>query len=153
MKASLSIAIIFLCFWYIEVNDAFITLLNIYHNIINLRALLFGVCRTISPTGPLDGILGGRFITVFFASLFLILGRAWAIIVFFYFLQFYSYNITNPVKVVLVLSLFIPQLILSLFSTIGFSKNSFKVIFHHPYLILMPTGIKIIKIILSLIVN
>ena len=35
----------------------------------NLRTLLFGVCRTISPTGPLHGLLGGRFIIAFFASL------------------------------------------------------------------------------------
>ena len=107
-----------------------------------LRALLFGVCRTISPTGPLDGILGGRFIIVFLASLFSIIGKGYTVGVLT------ALNIPNSIKVVVVLTLFTPQLIMSLFSTMGFNKKSFKVIFHHPDLILMPTGIHILGMIL-----
>ena len=42
----------------------------------------------------------------------------------------------------LVSTLFIPQLLIAIFSTIGYSVNSIKTLFNHPELLILPTGLK-----------
>ena len=37
---------------------------------------MLGVCRTISPTGPMQGLLGGRFILALLASLSSVVSKA-----------------------------------------------------------------------------
>ena len=103
----------------------------------HFRLLLFGVCRTIKPTGPLGGLLGGRFLTAFLAC-----GCTGATKgAFLGFIvesttNFYSNTTSNAVIMTMVI--FLPPLFLSLFSTIGFNKNSFKILISHPELVIMP---------------
>ena len=116
------------------------------------RTLLFGVCRIISSSnGPVDGMLGGRFILLFFTCMSFLLYKG----LLFNFVMTsaiiktgnqYSLSIFNSIPLVeshtilFLLLQFIPQMLLSIFSTIGFSKNSFKLIFQHPELLLISTG-------------
>ena len=49
----------------------------------------------------------------------------------------------NPeVASLLASALFIPQLLIAIFSTIGCSVNSIKTLFYHPELLILPTGLK-----------
>lgn len=98
-----------------------------------------GVCSTISPTGPAHGLLGGRFIVAFFASLASVIhkGMSAALVSHVYAKDDHS----NLSKILFVLLLFTPQILMSLFCTIGFSKKSFEVVFDHVDLILQPAGI------------
>ena len=121
-----------LCLWDCEVKYSF--MFNWLY--FNLRTLLFGVCRTISPTGPLHGLLGGRFIIAFFASLASVVTKGLSIGLVLHFLSKKS----SSTKILYSVSLFSPQLIMALFCTIGFSKKSFEVILDHSDLILQPTG-------------
>ena len=54
----------------------------------------------------------------------------------------YSYQLTRAVSFLLGTALFIPQFLIAIFSTIGFSFNSIKTIFYHPELLILPTGIR-----------
>ena len=109
-----------------------------------LRTLLFGVCRIISSsTGPVDGMLGGRFIHLFFTCLSFLLYKG----LLFTFAMTSSiikigsqYGLSIFRSIGVMTYLFIPQMLLSIFSTIGFSKNSFKLIFQHPELLLISSG-------------
>ena len=105
--------------------------------------MIYGVARTIHPSGPLDGLLGGRFILAFLACTFHGLAKAvtigWVVLLTY----------TGPVIVRfeasvamgLISALFLPQFLMSIYTTIGFSVNSIKTIFHHIELLLLPTGI------------
>ena len=49
----------------------------------------------------------------------------------------------NPeVASLLASALFIPQLLIAIFSTIGCSVNSITTLFYHPELLILPTGLK-----------
>ena len=104
----------------------------------HFRLLLFGVCRTIKPTGPLEGLLGGRFLTAFLACLCtgatkgVILGSIVASSERYYLL------ITTATAATMTMIVFLPPFLLALFSTIGFNKNSFKILLSHPELVIMP---------------
>ena len=52
-------------------DNFFFGTIKIVHILICLRILLYGIIRSIRPIGPLDGLMGGRFILVFFSVLFL----------------------------------------------------------------------------------
>ena len=105
--------------------------------------MIYGITRTIHPSGPLDGLLGGRFILSFFACTFHKLSKA--VLIGWFVLCRYtggqSAQIKTPVAMGFISALFLPQFLMSIYSTIGFSVNSFKTIFHHIELILLPTGI------------
>ena len=103
------------------------------------RLLLLGVCRVIKPTGPLDGLLGGRFLTAFAACLFTIGAKGNLIgwLVTLYGLR-EDVSITEIITLIFVISL--PPLFMALFSTIGFSKSNFKLLIYKPEFIIMPTG-------------
>ena len=103
------------------------------------RILLYGVIRTIRPLGPLDGLLGGRFIVAFLSVLCLILAKGVFIAIVVVALPLSS-------SVIIVGMQFIPQIMLALFTTIGFSWSSMKLILHHPETILLSTGIRTLKI-------
>ena len=113
-----------------------------------LRILLYGVIRTIRPLGPLDGLLGGRFIVAFLSVLCLILakGAVIGIVVEAYTpRQWTIYDelteLTALSGALMIIGLqFIPQLMLALFTTIGFSSSSMKLILYHPETLLLPSG-------------
>ena len=99
------------------------------------RLLLLGVCRVIKPTGPLDGILGGRFLVAFTACLFT--GAVKATLIG---LLVSEDSLSFIEKITLFLVIPLPPLLMALFSTIGFTRNSFKVMIYRPELIIMPIG-------------
>ena len=96
-----------------------------------------GVCRVIKPTGPLDGLLGGRFLTAFAACLFTGLAKG-ALIGWFTEIPETYLSITKKITLFLVISL--PPLFMALFSTIGFTKSNLKILIYKPEFIIMPTG-------------
>ena len=113
------------------------------------RILLYGIIRTIRPQGPLDGLLGGRFI-VAFLSVLCILGAKGLFIAMV--LGLYSHPRwignggswkTQPslstITQIIALQ-FVPQFILSFFTTIGFSSSSMKLILYHPETLLLSSG-------------
>ena len=102
--------------------------------------LLFGVCRTIKPTGPLQGLLGGRFLIAFAATIFtrVAKGGLLAIVLITYKDQILNTSVLVPITMTMII--FFPTFLLALFSTIGFSKDSFKILLIHPELVIMPTG-------------
>ena len=116
------------------------------------RILLYGVIRTIRPLGPLDGLLGGRFIVAFLSVLCLILakGAIIGIVVNEYTAWTFDNELTNfnyiygemtLSSATMIIGLqFIPQLMLALFTTIGFSSSSMKLILYHPETLLLPSG-------------
>ena len=103
--------------------------------------MMFGVCRTIKPSGPLDGFLCGRFLTVFFACFSLIATRG-AMIAFIVnyprWMGMANIDITGLVAASMVLLLFVPQLLIAIFSAAGFTNKSFIIC---PETVLLPTGI------------
>ena len=105
--------------------------------------MLLGVCRTISPIGPAHGLFGGRFILCFFACLFSVGTKALSVGMVLHILVYKNYSLYT--KIAYLLLLFIPQIIMSLFLTIGFCKKSFQNIFRHPDLFLQPSGYFLIK--------
>ena len=78
------------------------------------RILLFGIVRTIRPLGPLDGLLGGRFILAFLSVLFLILAKA-LFIGYVAFGYYNSYDTMMPLSTAtMMIGLqFVPQIILA----------------------------------------
>ena len=85
-------------------------------------------------------MLGGRFLTAFAATLFsgLTKGGLLAIVVITYKAQILNTSVLVPITMIMII-FFLPFL-LALFSTIGFSKDSFKMLLIHPELVIMPTG-------------
>ena len=108
------------------------------------RILLYGVIRTIRPLGPLDGLLGGRFIVTFLSVLCIIVAKGVliAIVVDLYTVSAASGRLRTTLSgaTVIIGLQFIPQLMLALFTTIGFSWSSMKLILYHPETLLLPSG-------------
>ena len=103
--------------------------------------MIYGVARTIHPSGPLDGQLGGRFILSYLACTFHGLAKMVTIgLIVLYMYIGPGSGIKPSVAMGLISVLFLPQFLMSIYSTIGLSVNSFKTIFHHIELLLMPTG-------------
>ena len=91
----------------------------------------------IKPTGPLDGLLGGRFLTAFAACLSTLVAKGALIgLLVSIPVSLMSYI----VKVALFFVISLPPLFMALFSTIAFTRNSFKIIIYKPELIIMPIG-------------
>ena len=103
-----------------------------------------GVCSTISPTGPAHGKLGGRFVVAYFASLASVVhkGISAALVLHFFAKDDHS----SLSKILFVMMLFTPQVLMSSFCTIGFSKKSFELFFDHVDLILQPAGMFVTKV-------
>ena len=105
------------------------------------RILLYGIIRSIRPIGPLDGLMGGRFILVFLSVLCL-LGAKGVYIAFC--MDFGNHQIIPlSTATTMIGLLFVPQLMLALVSTIGCSWSSLKLIPYHPETILLPSGTQI----------
>ena len=107
--------------------------------------MIYGVTRTIHPSGPLSGLLGGRFFLAYLACTFHGLAKAVIIgfVVLFVNLED-RISMEKSTAIGYVSSLFLPQFLMALYSTIGFSVNSFKTIFHHIELLLLPSGNSVI---------
>ena len=105
------------------------------------RLLLLGVCRVIKPTGPLDGLLGGRFLTAFAACLFT--GAAKGALIG-WFVVISESSMEDALFFGSIISL--PPLFMAIFSTMAFSRNSFKIIIYKPELIIMPIGTYLLHI-------
>ena len=105
--------------------------------------MIYGITRTIHPFGPLSGMLGGRFLLAYLACTFHGMAKAGiiGIVVFFMYYGLGSTKLESSTATGYVLSLFLPQFLMALYSTVGFSLNSFKTIFHHSELLLLPSGI------------
>ena len=103
------------------------------------RILLYGIIRTIRPVGPLDGLLGGRFI-VAFLSVLGILGAKGVFIAWVVVEYSSSFDLSLSTATMIITLQFIPQIILSVFTTIGFSANSMKLIPYHPETLLLSSG-------------
>ena len=102
------------------------------------RILLYGIIRTIRPLGPLDGLLGGRFILAFL-SVLCILG-AKGVFIGSVVISYYDFEVPLSTSILVVGLQFIPQLILATFTVIGFSWSSMKLIPYHPETLLLSSG-------------
>ena len=107
------------------------------------RILLYGIIRTIRPLGPLDGLLGGRFILAFL-SVLCILG-AKGVFIGIVVIGYYDVEVPLSTSILVVGLQFVPQLILATFTVIGFSWNSMKLIPYHPETLLLSSGTHLIK--------
>ena len=96
-----------------------------------------GVCRVIKPTGPLDGLLGGRFLTAFAACLFTILAKG-VLIGVLAALPEVRMTVTEKTTYFFILSL--PPLFMAVLTTIGFTRDSLKLLVYKSELIIMPIG-------------
>ena len=105
--------------------------------------MIYGVTRTIHPSGPLGGLRGGRFILAYLACSIHGFAKALAIgwIVLLKYAGPTDVRIEALVAAGFVSALFLPQFVMSIYTTIGFSVNSFKTIFYHIELLLLPSGI------------
>ena len=121
-------------------GTSLLLLLSFIFNISTLRTMLLGVCRTISPIGPAHGLFGGRFILLFFACLSTVVTKALSLGVLLHILVYNNSSLST--KIAYSSLLFIPQVIMSLFCTIGLCKKSFQKVFRHPDLFLQPSGEK-----------
>ena len=105
---------------------------------------MYGVCRIISPVGPMEGACGGRLLFIFIATLASIIIKGLSMCVVIHFIEEDRYG--SELKVIFLMLIFLPQLIMSLISTTGFFnfefREFFKLISHHPDLILLPLGTK-----------
>ena len=106
------------------------------------KSLKLGVCRTMAREGPLDGLFTGKFIFLVMTCA----GVLWT--------KGFMISMCDGVddtligslgsrsifmQTLAVFGLFIPQTLLAIFSTIGWSKASLKILLQHPSLILLPT--------------
>ena len=109
---------------------------------IQFRLMIYGVARTIHPSGPLGGLLSGRFFLAYLACTFHQLAKALIIgfIVIFMYIPPQPDRMEASTAIAYVCFLFLPQFLMAMYSTIGFSANSFKTILHHSELLFMPSG-------------
>ena len=100
------------------------------------RILLYGIIRSISHVGPLDGLMGGRFILVFLSVICIIGAKGLYIATM---VAGYWFLGLSTVAIMIGLQ-FVPQLMLALFTTIGCSRSSVALIIYHPETLLLPSG-------------
>ena len=100
------------------------------------KCLKSGVARPIAPGGALDGLLTVKFLIAFLASAMGLVTRAVCIG-----LTVGIWAPHNPLAQALTpVFLFLPPLLLSLFSTLNFlNVSSLKILYRHPSLIILPT--------------
>jgi len=122
------------------------------------KCLKNGMANPIAPGGPLDGLLSGKFLVAMLASALVLVLRGTCIaftiipggqdggqINRFLFILLHSYRRKGvlpsylPITVTILL-MFLPQFLLSLFATLNFrDKSSLKILYRHPFLIILPT--------------
>jgi len=108
------------------------------------KCLKNGVARPIAPGGPLDGLLSGKFLLGLLASAAGLVARGLCIGLSFYqeklFTKDQDKSYSGLAVTVTMLLLFLPQFLLSFFSTINFlDKSSLKILYRQPSLIILPT--------------
>ena len=111
------------------------------------RILLYGIIRSIRPLGPLDGLMGGRFILVLL-SVLAIMGAKGVyiaqVVALYPGAEVFSDNeldLSLSSVTLMIGLLFVPQLImLALVTTIGCSWSSIALIPYHSETLLLPSG-------------
>ena len=125
------------------------------------KCLKNGVARPIAPGGPLDGLLSGKFLLAFLASAGGLVARGACIgfavvshyqlslsvkmLIYYittskniYYQTYGGFEVSLDLDITMLL-LFVPQFLLSLFSTLNFrDKSSIKILYRHS-LIILPT--------------
>ena len=101
--------------------------------------LLFGIIRSIRPLGPLDGLMGGRFILCFLSVLCILCAKM-GYVVAVAIAYDDGYGTSIRAATLMIVFQFVPQIILAIFTTIGFSWNSIKLIVYHPETLLLSSG-------------
>ena len=111
------------------------------------RILLYGIIRSIPPLGPLDGLIGGRFILVLLSVLSLIGAKGVYIgsVVAEYpgsqvFPQTDEHVLSLSSATLMFGLQFVPQFMLALVTTIGCSRSSIALILYHSETLLLPSG-------------
>ena len=94
------------------------------------------MCSNIKPIGPLEGLLGGRFLTAFAATFFT--GAAKGVLIG-WLVQFNDGS--KVASTMIIYTMLILSLILSLFNTCGLNRTSFKMLLHHPELVIIQIGL------------
>ena len=102
------------------------------------RILLYGIVRSIRPLGPLDGLLGGRFILAFFSVLCLL--GAKGVYIGYVVYAYTTESISLSTATLMIGLQFVPQTILAIFTTIGYSWSSLRLIPYHSEILLLPAG-------------
>jgi len=105
------------------------------------KCLKNGVARPIAPGGPLDGLLSGKFVLAFLASVGVLVARGVCIgLTVTEWLAIGKNDVAFNLSLIIILLLFVPQFLLSLFSTLNFlNKSPLKILYRQPSLIILPT--------------
>ena len=114
------------------------------------KAMRLGICRTMADSNSID-IFTGRFLMAFLSCGLVGVSKGFMIALVVLNTQVvkdngisHSSNEPAPlnieVAVALCLGLFLPQLFLALWSSVGATKTSLKTIIHHPSIIIVPMG-------------
>ena len=110
------------------------------------KALRLGICRTIADSDSID-MFTGRFMMAFLSCGLVGVSKGLLIAILFYNTkkqwdytdeQYKHATIQIEVAIALCLGLFLPQLLLSLWSSVGATKTSLKTIIQHPSIIIVP---------------
>ena len=91
------------------------------------KCLMFGAARIMTPDGPFNGQLSGRFIFAFLASNTSLLSKGYIVL------------LLSDLKLEeQIIMIFLPNLLLALMLILKTKKSSLKMILSHPSLLLMP---------------
>ena len=131
--------------WHTIVSKDWIFILGFSSSVLSAclggaKALRLGICRTIADSDSMD-IFTGRFMMAFLSCGLVGVSKGFMIAIFVDNTEMQQ-NQPAPlqieVAVALCLGLFLPQLLLALWSSFGATKASLKTIIQHPSIIILP---------------
>ena len=101
------------------------------------KCLKFGVCRLIAEGGAMDGYFTCRFFMAFLSCGSVLWAKGFMIgVIEVVILDVHRSSI--QVAMAFCFGLFIPNMALALWSSVGSSKSSLKMLIHHPSIIILP---------------